>query len=141
MNKLDSVTERIMNERFGKDNVIALATCENNIPHVRGVNAYYENKAFYIITYGLSDKMKQLGKNPEAAVSGEWFTAQGEGISLGYIGNPKNKAIAEKLKTVFSSWIDNGHVDFGDENTVILCVKLKTGVLFADGVRYDIDFS
>lgn len=53
-----SEEERIMNERFGKDNVIALATIDRDSPAVRNVNAYYENGAFYIITYALSDKMR-----------------------------------------------------------------------------------
>ena len=51
-----------MIERFGKDTVIALATVEGGVPYVRSVNAYYENGAFYIITYALSNKMKQIEK-------------------------------------------------------------------------------
>ena len=35
MEKLTQETERIMTERFGKDTVIALATTEDGIPHVR----------------------------------------------------------------------------------------------------------
>ena len=54
MEKLNDITEKIMNERFGKDNVISLATAENNVPYVRSVNAYYENGTFYVITYALS---------------------------------------------------------------------------------------
>ena len=60
MEKLSPETEKIMSERFGKDNVIALATTENDIPYVRNVNAFYEDKAFYIITHALSNKMKQF---------------------------------------------------------------------------------
>ena len=41
MEKLTQETERIMTERFGKDTVIALATTEDGIPHVRYVNAIY----------------------------------------------------------------------------------------------------
>lgn len=140
MEKLTDKTEQIMNCRFGCDNVIALATAEDNIPHVRGVNAYYEDGSFYIITYALSDKMKQIAKNPIAAVSGEWFTVHGTAESLGYIGREENAEIADKLKTVFAEWIDNGHVKFDDENTIILRIRLTDGVLFADGVRYDIKF-
>lgn len=40
-----------MTERFGKDNIIALATVDNGIPYVRYVDAYYENGAFYMIAY------------------------------------------------------------------------------------------
>ncbi len=50
MEKLNDITEKIMNERFGKDDVISLATAENNVPYVRSVNAYYENGAFYVLT-------------------------------------------------------------------------------------------
>lgn len=141
MDKLNEVTEKIMTERFGKDNIIALATVDNGIPYVRYVDAYYENGSFYIITYKLSGKMKQLDKNPIAAVSGEWFTAHGEGIDLGYFGKAENAAIAEKLKKAFAEWIDNGHNDFSDENTRILCIKLTDGVLFSQGACYEIDFT
>ncbi len=136
MIKLSEEAEKIMKERFGKDTVIALATLENEIPYVRYVNAYYENGAFYIITYALSNKMKQLQNNPNAAIAGDWFTAHGKGINLGYFGKKENHGIAEKLKTAFSEWIDNGHTDFEDENTVILCVELTGGLLLSHGTRY-----
>ena len=84
--------------------------------------------------------MKQIAKNPVVALSGEWFTAHGRAENRGYIGREENAEIVGKLKAVFGEWIDNGHVDFSDENTIILCVKLTDGVLYADGVRYDIDF-
>ena len=133
--------EQIMVERFGKDTVISLATATDNIPYVRSVNAFYHNKAFYVITYSLSNKMKQLAQNPTAAISGEWFSAHGRGVNLGYFGSDENAEIAEKLKTAFAEWIDNGHNDFSDENTCILCIELTDGVLFSNGTRYDIDFS
>lgn len=141
MEKLTSQAAAIMNERFGKDNIIALATVENGIPHVRSVNAYYEDGAFYIITYGLSGKMKQIQNNPVVAISGDWFTAHGKGMNLGYFGKEENAWIAGKLRNAFSEWIDNGHNNFADENTCILCVELTDGVLFSHGTKYVIDFT
>lgn len=138
MTKIRPEVEKIMRERFGKDTVIALSTVENEVPYVRYVNAYYENGAFYIITFSLSNKIKQLEKNPNAAIAGEWFTAHGKGINLGYFGKEENHIIAEKLKTVFSEWIDNGHNNFDDENTIILCVELTDGLLFSHGTRYEL---
>ena len=138
MKKMDAEAEKIMTERFGKDTVIALATEENGIPYVRYVNAYYENGAFYIITHALSGKMKQMQKNPNAAIAGEWFTAHGKGINLGYFGREENRSIADKLKEAFSEWIDNGHNDFSDENTVILCIELTDGLLLSHGTRYEL---
>ena len=61
--------------------IIALATIDKGVPHVRYVNAYYENGAFYIITYALSNKMKHIERNPVIAIAGEWFTAHGKGIN------------------------------------------------------------
>ena len=136
MKKLNPDAEKAMTERFGKDTVIALATVENGIPYVRNVNAYYEDGAFYVITYALSNKMKQLEKNPVAAISGEWFTAHGNGVSLGYFGKKENAVMAEKLRQDFAEWIDNGHTNFADENTVILRIELTDGLLLYYGTDY-----
>ena len=137
MSKLNREAEKIMIERFGKDTIIALATVENEVPYVRYVNAYYENGAFYIITHALSNKMKHIENNSTIAIAGEWFTAHGKGINLGYWGREENHRIAEKLKKVFSEWINNGHNNFDDENTIILCVELTDGVLLSHGTKYE----
>ena len=137
MRKLGSEAEKIMIERFGKDTVIALATVEHEVPYVRNVNAYYEDGSFYIITYALTNKIKQIEKNPNVAIAGEWFTAHGRGKNLGYFGKEENRIIAEKLKTVFADWIDNEHNNFDDENTIILCVELTDGLLLSHGTRYE----
>lgn len=141
MEKLTEKAREIMIERFSKDNVMALATTENGVPYVRYVNAYYEDGSFYVITYALSNKMKQLEKEPTAAIAGEWFTAHGTGNNLGYFCKDDNRAIAQKLKEAFSTWIDNGHNNFDDENTCILQIQLTDGVLFSHGTKYDIDFT
>ena len=141
MEKLTEITKKIMDERFGKDNVISLATSENNFPYVRYVNAYYEDGAFYVITYAFSNKMQQIEKNPVVALAGDWFTAVGKGVNLGWFRKDGNKEIAGKLRNAFSEWIDNGHNNFADENTIILCIQLEQGVLFSHGTRYEIDFT
>lgn len=138
MKELNPEAEKIMIERFGKDTVIALATIESTIPYVRNVNAYYENGAFYIITYALSNKMRHIESNPTVAIAGDWFTAHGKAVNLGYFGKKENHAIVEKLKIAFAEWIDNGHNNFEDENTIILCVELTDGVLLSHGVKYEI---
>lgn len=141
MERLTKEAEQIMIERFGKDNVVALATTENGVPYVRNVNAFYENGAFYIITHGLSSKMRQIDKNPIVAIAGDWFTAHGKGVNLGYFGSKENLQIAAKLKKAFAEWIDNGHNNFDDINTCILCIQLTEGILLSHGTRYEIDFS
>ena len=141
MEKRTEKIDAILLERFGKDSIIALATSIDNIPYVRSVDAFYENGAFYVLTHGLSGKMKQISQNPTVAISGDWFTAQGNGVDLGYFGKAENARIASKMKDVFSAWIDNGHNDFDDINTCILCIELTSGILFSNGTRYEIDFT
>lgn len=130
--------ETAMQERFGHDNVLALATVENGQPWVRSVNACYEDGAFYVITYALSNKMKQIEKNPAVALAGEWYTARGLGENLGFVGKPENAAMTARLRQAFASWIDNGHTNFEDENTVILRIRVTEATLYAAGVRYDL---
>jgi len=79
---LSKEAAEIMTERFGRDNVIALSTGEDGVPYVRYVNAYYEDGAFYVITYALSNKMRQIAKGSVVALAGEWFTAHGRGTAF-----------------------------------------------------------
>ena len=141
MTKLTAEIEKILIERFGNDNIIALATTVDNKPYVRSVDSFYENGSFYVLTHGLSNKMKQIHQNPCVAIAGDWFTANGQGINLGYFGDKENKKIAKKMLVIFSEWINNGHNNFEDKNTCILKIELTDGVLFSQGTRYDIDFT
>lgn len=36
-----------------------------------------------------------------------------------------------------TKYFDNGHNDFNDENTIILCVELTDGLLLSHGTRYE----
>lgn len=83
MGQWNQDAEKIMIDRFGRDTIIALSTVKDDMPYVRYVNAYYEDGAFYVITYALSHKMKHIENNSSVAIAGEWFTAHGKGINLG----------------------------------------------------------
>ena len=104
-------------------------------------DAVYIDGAFYVVTYSLSGKMQQIAKNPTVAISGEWFTAHGVGENLGHVLLPENKAVMCILRAAFAAWYDNGHTNEADPNTCLLKIKLTDGVLFANGIRYDIDFT
>ena len=139
--KHNAQTEALLTERFGKDSLIALATAVDGLPHVRTVDAVYIGGAFYIVTYALSGKVQQIGKNPSVAVSGEWFTGHGIGKNLGHVLLPENQAIMAQLRRAFAAWYDNGHTNEADPNTCLLQVRLTDGVLFSHGKRYEIDFT
>ncbi len=141
MEKLNQTTAALMKERFGHDNVITLATTMDDLPYVRYVNAYYKDSAFYVVTNAFSGKMYQLMKNPNAAIAADWFTARGLGEDLGAFSSEENKELALELKAAFSEWIDNGHSDLTDPGTIILAIRLTSGILFHHGARYEIDFT
>ena len=137
---INDKTEAILSERFGKDSLIALATVSDGIPHVRTVDAVYIDGSFYVVTYALSGKMKQIAKEPTVAVSGEWFTAHGIGENLGHVLLPQNEEVMAVLRNAFAVWYDKGHTNESDPNTCLLKIRLTDGVLFSNGTRYDIDF-
>jgi uncharacterized pyridoxamine 5'-phosphate oxidase family protein len=130
---------KLLEEKFGngKDNVISLATIArepntdgNARPVVRDVDAYYENGAFYVTTYAKSNKMQQIAKNPAVsiAVCFGWFNAVGIGENLGWVLDPKNAELRNKLRTVFAEWYDTANNE-KDENCCILAIRLTKGTL------------
>lgn len=131
----------IMDERFGRDRMISLATAVDNQPSVREVNGYYRDGSFYISTHALSGKMRQIAQNPRVAISGEWFSAHGLAENLGHVLKEENRELILTLRQVFSSWYHNGHVDETDPNTCLLRVRLTDAVFFKDGTRYAIDYT
>lgn len=134
-------TKDILVERFGHDTLISLATIDGNRPAVRIVDSYYEDGSFYVVTYGLSNKMKQIKNNPTVAICGEWFTANGIGEHIGHPCDSQNEELMKKLREVFKEWYYNGHTNEKDPNTCILRIRLTDGVLLSHGTRYDIDFN
>lgn len=94
-----------------------------------------------MITYALSNKMKQIERNPVVAVSADWFTAHGTAENLGYIYREENSELSKRLETAFASWFYNGHNDYTDPNTCILCIHLTDAMLLSHGRRFDLDFT
>ena len=142
---------KLLDERVGnKDGLISLATISleegadgKSRPAARLVNAYYEDGAFYTVTYATSGKMRQIARNPEVAVCiiVDNFTADGIGENLGWVRDEKNAEISTKLRAIFAEWYDEANND-EDPNTCILRVRLTRG-LWNDphkGTRNEIDF-
>ncbi|GAU78877.1 pyridoxamine 5'-phosphate oxidase family protein [Fusibacter sp. 3D3] len=130
---------KILSEKFGngKDNAISLATISletgvdgNPRPSVRDVDAYYEDGVFYVVTYAQSNKMKQIGENPEVSVSVhlEDFFSSGTGENLGWVLEPHNAVLRTKLREVFKDWYDFANNE-NDKNCCFLAIHLKKGTL------------
>ncbi|HWS29779.1 MAG TPA: pyridoxamine 5'-phosphate oxidase family protein [Clostridia bacterium] len=150
MNKYDEAM-KLLDEKFGhKDGLISLSTIArlpnaegNSVPAARIVNAFYEDGAFYTVTYATSSKMQQIAQNPEVAVCiiVESFTANGIGENLGWVCDEKNAEIMSKIRPIFAEWYNEANND-EDPNTCLLRIQLTKGVWndAHKGIRNEIDF-
>lgn len=142
---------KLLDEKVGnKDALITLSTIAlepgangKSRPAARIVDAYYEDGAFYIVTYATSGKMRQIAQNPEVAVCiiVDNFTADGIGENLGWVCDEKNAVMMTKLRTIFAAWYNEANND-EDPNTCLLRIRLTYG-LWNDahkGIRNEIDF-
>ena len=150
MNKYNEAM-KLLEEKLGnKDGLITLSTIAlesgsdgKSRPAARIVDAYYENGAFYIVSYATSRKMCQIAKNPEVAICPvvESFTADGIGENLGWVCSEHNAEMMIKLRKVFAAWYHEANND-EDPNTCLLRIRLTKG-LWNDahkGIRSEIDF-
>lgn len=130
---------RLLEEMFGggRDSVLALATVAREpdaggkpTPAVRAIDVYYEDGVFYAVTYGQSNKMRQIAENSQVAIAfcSEMVTANGTGENLGWVLEPQNAAIRDKLRAAFAGWYDMAN-DENDRNCCILAIRLKNAVL------------
>ena len=150
MNKYDEAMQLLQEKLGDKDGLICLSTialepgedgkCR---PASRIVDAYYEEGAFYIVTYATTNKMLQIAQNPAVSVSivVENFTADGIGENLGWVCDEKNEEMMAKLRVIFAAWYAEANND-EDPNTCLLRIRLTKG-LWNDphqGLRKEIDF-
>ena len=136
---------KVLTEKFGGDNFISLTTTDGERVFTRVVNACYDDGAFYIVTYALSNKMKQIEKNPVVAIfCGEWFgayiNAHGVGENLGHVLAEENTVMMAKLREAFSMWYTGGHVNENDPNTCLLRIRLTDALLSVDFEQQKINF-
>ena len=147
MNKYEDA-DKILNERFGRDCLVSVATVEGSRPHVRVVNSYYEDGEFHVVTNALSNKMRQIAAHPEVAVCGMFFTAHGMGEDLGHLRAEGNAAAMAKLRKAFAPWYE-GNVNEDDPHLHLLRIRLTDGLITVDEMldnvsrmkcQYNVDF-
>ena len=142
---------KLIEERCGngKDNLLALATIaieQNNegkpTPHVRDVDAYYEDGVFYISTHAKSTKMREIAQNKEVAFSvcGQWFSGKGIGENIGWVKDEKNAEIRAKMKKYFQWFDEVGGEDSPD--SIVLRVTISQATVIKDhgAMIYVMDF-
>ncbi|WP_150274394.1 pyridoxamine 5'-phosphate oxidase family protein [Paenibacillus tepidiphilus] len=150
MSKYDEAMKLLEKQAGNKDGLITLSTIAlepgtngKSRPAARIVDAYYEDGAFYTVTYATSSKMQQIAQNPEVAVCiiVENFTADGIGENLGWVCDEKNTEMMAKLRTIFAEWYNEANND-EDPNTCLLRIRLTKGLWYDahKGIRNEIDF-
>lgn len=129
----------VMNELYGKDMPMSLATVNGDKADIRVIDAWYNENAFYITTYALSGKMQEISKNPNVALNHNLFVAHGVGKNIGHPLDEANAGLREELKRIFYAFYDR-HVDEQDKHTCILKVSLTDANFFANDFKYYVDF-
>ena len=129
----------VLDTLFARDYQFALATSNNNIPAVRFIDTFYNNKAFYIVTYGKSDKVKEIEQNPIVSLSKDLYRFTGVARNIGHPLLRENLKIREKLIKVFEPWYF-AHNNENDENMCYIKVDLSQGLFYKDGTGYKINF-
>ncbi|WMJ23866.1 pyridoxamine 5'-phosphate oxidase family protein [Paludicola sp. MB14-C6] len=128
-----------MQELYGHDIPMSLATVSDGKPNARVVNVYYKDKSFYITSYALTNKVKEIIVNPNVALNHNLFVAHGTAVNIGNPLENSNKGIRDELKEVFSAFY-NKHVNEQDPYTCIIKIELEDALVFANNFKYCIDF-
>lgn len=138
MNSFESATN-LMEEQFGHDVIMALATCLEDGVSVRNVDGYYKDGAVYVMTHASTHKMKEISKKSKVSICKDLMCAQGIGENLGNPKAEKNKTLRKVLKEVFALFYDR-HVYEDDPETCILKISLTSAVAFSADTKYVIDY-
>lgn len=130
---------QVLEELFAKDYQFALATSEDNVPSVRFVDTFYDNGAFYVVTYANSLKVLEIEGNDKVALCNQCYRFSGVAHNIGHPLLEENKEIRAKLIKVFEPWYFK-HNNENDKNMCYVKIQLRHGFFYKDGTGYDVDF-
>lgn len=129
----------VLNKLFKKDYLFSFATAKDNIPSVRVVDAYYDDDAFWIVTYAKSKKVIDIESNPHVALCHNFYSFKGKAWNVGHPLSGNNAAIREKLMTVFQAWYF-AHNNEADEDMCYVKFVPETGFFYHNGTGYKANF-
>lgn len=132
-------SQRVLRELFERDYTFVLATCVENIPSQRVVDTCYWQGAFWIVTHGLSNKVRQLQENPRVSLCNGFHIFEGTAFNAGHPLLEQNREIRQKLTEVFAPWYF-AHNDEADEQMCFVKVEPRTGFFHGNGTGYRVDF-
>lgn len=129
----------VLRQLFAKDCQFALATSEENIPSVRFTDTFYDDGAFYIVTYAKSRKVKEIEGNPRVELCDKLHRFGGKAYNIGHPLSEYNLQIREKLIKAFEPWYF-AHNNENDPNMCYVKIELSYGFFHKDGIGYRVDF-
>lgn len=130
----------VMKELFSRDYQFALATAKDHVPSLRFVDSYFDGSCFYIVTYGQSQKVKEIRENSSVALCGrKLHSFSGKAYDIGHPLKPENAEIREKLIEVFENWYFR-HNNEADENMCYVRIEPGSGFFHKNGKGYKVDF-
>lgn len=131
----------VMKQLFSRDYQFALATCNNNIPSLRFVDTYFDGEAFYVVTYALSQKIRDIACNSNVALCGrKAYSFSGIADNIGHPLLPENAEIRNTLIKVFEPWYFKANNE-GDNNMCYVKIVPTTGFFYKDGTGYRMNFT
>ena len=131
---------KVMTELFSKDLPFYLATAKDEIPSLRVVDTYYDNEAFWIVTYRQSNKVIEIECNPNVSLCSNLYSFKGKAYNAGHPLIDENKAIREKLIEVFKDWYFL-HNNEKDEGMCYVKFIPEKGFFYKDGTGYKANFA
>lgn len=129
----------VLTELFNRDFTFSLATVKGDMPAVRVVDTYYDNGAFWVVTYANSNKVNEIIANPRVALCNNLYSFKGKAFNVGHPLDKKNQEIREKLIEAFKPWYF-AHNNENDENMCFVKVELEYGFFYKNGKGYKVEF-
>ena len=129
----------ILSELFGLDYQFSLATAKDNKPSVRVVDTYYEDGAFWVVTYSKSNKVREIEANLNVALCDQFYSFKGMAYNVGHPLKEENRKIRETLIKVFQPWYF-AHNDENDEYMCYVKIDLTEGFFYKEGIGYKVNF-
>lgn len=128
-----------LEQLFGKDCTFVLATANNNIPSARVVDTYYEDGAFWVVTYANSTKGMAIAANPNVALCNNFHTFSGKATNMGHPLKEENAQMRQTLMREFEPWY-LPHNNEDDPNMCFVKIVPTAGFFHKDGTGYRVDF-
>lgn len=129
----------VLNEKFGHNVVLALATVSDGNVSVREINGYYKDGKLYTITTSNSRKVKDIEAHPQVALCKQMSRLTGMATNIGHPLAPQNIELRNELRRVFALFYDS-NIDENDPKTCIIEIKLDYVETYTHYHRYAVDF-